>query len=58
MMLSLPEYEVFAVRYAQLERLRRDNFMIPDPHDGPMPMENRSNTETAMTEGGRATAWG
>jgi glyoxylase-like metal-dependent hydrolase (beta-lactamase superfamily II) len=39
MMFPLPEYEVFAVRYAQLERSRRDNFIAPDPHDGPMPMD-------------------
>ncbi|WAB99255.1 N-acyl homoserine lactonase family protein [Pseudomonas putida] len=35
----MPEYEVFAIRYATHERLRRNNFMVPDPHDGPMPMD-------------------
>ncbi len=35
----LPRYEVFALRYATVERMRRDNFMAPDPHDGPMPMD-------------------
>lgn len=37
--LMLPKYEVFALRYAMVERNRRDNFMVPDPHDGPMPMD-------------------
>ncbi|NYT58568.1 N-acyl homoserine lactonase family protein [Alcaligenaceae bacterium] len=35
----LPEYEVYALRYAHLERTRRDNFLGGDPHDGPMPMD-------------------
>lgn len=35
----LPEYEVYAVRYAQMPRVRRDNFIGGDPHDGPMPMD-------------------
>lgn len=36
---NLPNYEVFALRYAQVGRQRRDNFMVADPHDGPMPMD-------------------
>lgn len=32
-------FEVFAVRYARMERRRRDNFMGHEPHDGPMPMD-------------------
>ena len=35
-----PEYEVYALRYATMQkRTRRDNFIIADPHDGPMPMD-------------------
>lgn len=36
---SLPEYEVYALRYASMPRVRRDNFLGGDPHDGPMPMD-------------------
>ena len=38
---SLPEYEIFALRYAHVDRQRRENFLgaPPDPHDGPMPMD-------------------
>ncbi|MFW7343746.1 N-acyl homoserine lactonase family protein [Pollutimonas sp. H1-120] len=36
---ELPEYEVFALRYAHMPRVRRDNFIGGDPHDGPMPMD-------------------
>ena len=32
-------YEVHAVRYANMPRRRRDNFMSADDHDGPMPMD-------------------
>lgn len=38
----LPEcetvYEVYAIEFARLERRRSQNFMVPDDHDGPMPM--------------------
>src|SRR4029077_7541931 len=36
---ELPEYEVFALRYATREARRRDHFIGGDPHDGPMPMD-------------------
>ena len=36
---TLPEYEVFAIRYATVARKRAENFMIHDIHDGPMPMD-------------------
>jgi glyoxylase-like metal-dependent hydrolase (beta-lactamase superfamily II) len=36
---SLPEYEVFAVKYATREALRKNHFIGGDPHDGPMPMD-------------------
>ena len=35
----LPEYEVFALRYAHREARRADHFIGGDPHDGPMPMD-------------------
>ena len=36
---ELPQYEVYALRYAGMPRSRRDNFIGGDPHDGPMPMD-------------------
>ena len=33
------EYEVYAVRYATHDRLRSENFIGGDPHDGPMPLD-------------------
>ena len=36
---DMPVYEVFALRYATVERRRPENFMVHDPHDGPMPMD-------------------
>ena len=38
-MTGMPEYEVFAVRYAHREAKRSDHFIGGDPHDGPMPMD-------------------
>ena len=35
----IPEYEVFALRYAQREARRAEHFVGGDPHDGPMPMD-------------------
>src|SRR5262245_24394398 len=32
-------YEVFAIRYAHLERTARFNFVGGDEHDGPMPLD-------------------
>jgi len=37
--MSLPQYEVFAIRYATHERTRNDNFIFRDAHDGPMPID-------------------
>ncbi len=37
--LGLPEYEVFALRYAHRQANRSDHFIGGDPHDGPMPMD-------------------
>lgn len=38
-MSALPEYEVFALRYAHREARRSDHFIGGDPHDGPMAMD-------------------
>jgi glyoxylase-like metal-dependent hydrolase (beta-lactamase superfamily II) len=35
----LPQYEVYAVRYATVQRRRSENFIVRDAHDGPMPMD-------------------
>jgi glyoxylase-like metal-dependent hydrolase (beta-lactamase superfamily II) len=37
--MSLPLYELYAIRYATREARRRDHFIGGDPHDGPMPMD-------------------
>ena len=36
---KLPEYELFAIRYATREARRADHFIGGDPHDGPMSMD-------------------
>ncbi|OWT53742.1 N-acyl homoserine lactonase family protein [Candidimonas nitroreducens] len=36
---ALPEFELYAIRYARMPRQRRDNFLGGDPHDGDMPMD-------------------
>src|SRR5947209_6620038 len=36
---ALPEYELFASRYATREARRADHFIGGEPHDGPMPMD-------------------
>jgi glyoxylase-like metal-dependent hydrolase (beta-lactamase superfamily II) len=38
-MSAMPAYEIYAIRYATLERRRSENFIQRDPHDGPMPMD-------------------
>jgi glyoxylase-like metal-dependent hydrolase (beta-lactamase superfamily II) len=35
----LPEYELFAIRYAERDARRSDHFIGGDPHDGVMPMD-------------------
>ena len=38
--MSLPDYEIFALRYATMQnRSRRENFISHDPHDDNMPMD-------------------
>jgi glyoxylase-like metal-dependent hydrolase (beta-lactamase superfamily II) len=36
---ELPEYQLFAIRYATREARRSDHFIGGDPHDSPMPMD-------------------
>src|SRR3546814_12186495 len=36
---ALPEYQLFAIRYATRDAQRRDHFIGGDPHEGPMPMD-------------------
>jgi glyoxylase-like metal-dependent hydrolase (beta-lactamase superfamily II) len=35
----LPEYEIYAIRYATREARRAEHFIGGDPHDAPMPMD-------------------
>ncbi len=37
--MSLPEYEVFALRYAMRDAMSSSHFLGGDPHDVPMPMD-------------------
>jgi len=37
--MNLPEYEIFAIKYAQRDARRADHFIGGDPHDSPMPMD-------------------
>lgn len=36
---KLPEYKIFAIRYARRDARRSEHFIGGDPHDGPMPMD-------------------
>ncbi len=36
---DLPDYELYAIRYATRDARRADHFIGGDPHDGPMPMD-------------------
>jgi len=38
-MSDIPEYRVYALRYATRSAMRKDHFIGGDPHDGPMPMD-------------------
>jgi len=37
--MSVPQYEVYAIKYAHHARTAKENFLGGDPHDGPMPMD-------------------
>jgi glyoxylase-like metal-dependent hydrolase (beta-lactamase superfamily II) len=36
---TIPEYEVFAIKYGRRESSRNQNLLFADPHDGPMPID-------------------
>jgi glyoxylase-like metal-dependent hydrolase (beta-lactamase superfamily II) len=36
---KLPEYEIYAIKYAQRDASRASHFIGGDPHDAPMPMD-------------------
>jgi glyoxylase-like metal-dependent hydrolase (beta-lactamase superfamily II) len=36
---AMPDYEIYAIRYATREARRADHFIGGDPHDAPMPMD-------------------
>ncbi len=36
---TIPEYEVYAIKYARRDSTRNRNFLVADPHDGPMPID-------------------
>lgn len=36
---STPQYEIYAIKYAEAQREARECFLLPDSHDGPMPMD-------------------
>src|SRR5205807_9885442 len=38
-MSTLPDYELYAIRYATRAARRADHFIGGDPHDAPMPMD-------------------
>ncbi|MGE0718035.1 MAG: MBL fold metallo-hydrolase, partial [Alphaproteobacteria bacterium] len=38
-MTALPEYQVYAIRYATRDARRAEHFVRGDPHDAPMPMD-------------------
>ena len=37
--MTLPDYEVYAIKYARRDARRADHFIGGDPHDAPMPMD-------------------
>jgi len=37
--MSIPQYEVYAIKYAHHARRKAENFIGGDPHDGPMPLD-------------------
>jgi len=36
---NIPQYEVYAIKYAHHARRKAENFIGGDPHDGPMPLD-------------------
>ena len=39
-MSTTPHYEIHAIKYAEGERTARECFLMPDQHDGPMPIDS------------------
>ena len=37
--MTLPTYDVFAIKYAHRDAKRTNHFLGGDPHDAPMPMD-------------------
>ncbi len=57
---STPPYEIYAIRYGAMDRLRRED-VIGDPHDGPKPMDFfdwllRSPQRTVLVDSGYGAA--
>ena len=55
--MTLPTYEVFAIKYAQRDARRTNHFLGGDPHDAPMPMDYfvwliRNNDRTLVLDVG------
>jgi len=38
-MTPLPNYEIYAIKYAEHHRMSKDNFLGGDAHDHPMPLD-------------------
>lgn len=36
---TIPEYEIYAIKYARRDSTRNRNFLVADPHNGPMPID-------------------
>ncbi len=58
---ALPEYEVYALRYARMDRMRSANFIGGDPHDDDMPMDFfvwliKSGTRAVLVDTGFSAA--
>ena len=55
--MSIPSYEVFAIKYAERDGRRPDHFLGGDPHDAPMPLDYyvwlvRSGERTVLVDTG------
>src|SRR5262245_10887515 len=37
--MTVPDYEVYAIKYARRDARRAEHFVGGDPHDAPMPMD-------------------
>jgi glyoxylase-like metal-dependent hydrolase (beta-lactamase superfamily II) len=60
---SVPQYEVYAIKYAHHARRASENFIGGDPHDGPMPLDYfvwliRGNGQEIVVDTGFSAAMG